>query len=419
MTTTLSQDNGPSTSPAASLTAGPQRTRSAAPGAAHFLATTMRSKRWGLLTRARCTSLAFSHSASSRCTLLAAEPVGVPFSFLSFLINRRTSSSVINEPPPPPPESCMGKRLSRSASVRFLLAWDTFPLTLSTTIVCLLMPPSRCCCFLCCCSICRTASSGPSSSSQSSSSPCQSSQPSSLPFFFFFFLCPCCFCCCCLCCSSCAALFLSCFAGVETFCPGSWPASSSGPSSSASACAAFARSAVLSLYLRGSGSWAGAGRNCGMSSSLGITGPKLLRPTNLGAFFFRLSSASFSSSSLCFSSCSRILRSLSSRIALRSTGGGPPMLSLIWVRGAGRSTGGATGPTPIFARTASRCFCARVISSRLAICSGMGGESPRRRRRPISIVREVMACERPPWASTRNGLSPPTCKGNVSLINSA
>mmetsp|Transcript_83581 Transcript_83581/g.221759 ORF Transcript_83581/g.221759 Transcript_83581/m.221759 type:complete len:308 (-) Transcript_83581:75-998(-) len=211
--------------------------------------------------------------------------------------------------------------------------------------------------------------------------------------------CACCCCCCCCCClcsrnslsicsSSVAARFLSCFGVASAFCPAS--------SLSSSGSLAFACSALSSRYLRGSGSWAGAGRNCGMSSSLGITGPRRDKPENLTVFFFRcFSSNNFSSSSRCFSSWSRILRSLSSRIALRSTGGGPPMLSLISVRGADRSTGGAMGPTPIFARTASRCFWAKVMSSRPANSSGTGGESPLRRLSPISIVKEVIAPRRP------------------------
>mmetsp|Transcript_38741 Transcript_38741/g.109549 ORF Transcript_38741/g.109549 Transcript_38741/m.109549 type:complete len:265 (-) Transcript_38741:228-1022(-) len=264
----------------------------------------MRSKRCGLLTLARCCSLAAAHSASSRCTRFEAEPVGAPRSCFSRRSSLRTSSSVISEPSAPLP-SCIWKRRSRSASVKFLLAWETFPLTLSTTMFCLLIPPSRTAFRSCsrartCSCTCTSSSLSPSSSS----SPCTSSQSPSLPRLFLFFLPGFCLG------SSCAALLLfglSSLAGAAPASPSaSAPPSASPPSSSLSLSPLSSKAATVSLDSLISSVGAGVGRASGTSSSLGITGPSRARPAWGLARFSRFACSSCSSSFRCCSSSARI-----------------------------------------------------------------------------------------------------------------
>mmetsp|Transcript_13576 Transcript_13576/g.39104 ORF Transcript_13576/g.39104 Transcript_13576/m.39104 type:complete len:306 (+) Transcript_13576:350-1267(+) len=297
----------------------------------------------------------------------------------------------------------MENRLSKSKSVRFLLAVDTFPFTLSTTMICLLKPPSLtlgsgsggggCC----------SCSSKSSSAPTSSSPPAHSSQSPSFVFLFFFFFT-------CFVAAGGNAAALARFAFSMRKKANTWSSalvsssSSSSGSRCSSCCGPFARSAVsfeilISILLStfaakgfGGGTCIGAGKNCGMSSSLGCTGPRREMPAPWDrARFARRSCSSCASCSCCLSSCSRNLRSFSSKAALRSVGW-TPLNSRICMCGTSLTTCVAppTGPRPIFASTASRCFCARVTSSREAIWLGTGGELPRLRLRPISIVRDDM-----------------------------
>mmetsp|Transcript_71759 Transcript_71759/g.199095 ORF Transcript_71759/g.199095 Transcript_71759/m.199095 type:complete len:293 (+) Transcript_71759:65-943(+) len=285
--------------------------------AIYFLAITMRSKRCGLFTLARCCAFLSAHSSSSLCTRREAEApprsVGAPRSCFSRLMIFSTCSSVISEPEESP--SCDSeKRLSKSASVRFLLAVDTFPLTLSTTII---FPGavSRI--------ILRTIRSGISGSLTSSSpdSPSgYSSQSSSLFFLDFFFFFPClCFSCLSRSCFASAAL-LSLSFWIRAIAASAFFFSSSSTNSSPTGSAAFApatrsavslemlsfvcatRSAVsleiLSVHCFAvSGTVAGVGGTCGTLSSLGMTGPKRDIPICGRALFARFANSCSSNSS--------------------------------------------------------------------------------------------------------------------------
>mmetsp|Transcript_124594 Transcript_124594/g.346987 ORF Transcript_124594/g.346987 Transcript_124594/m.346987 type:complete len:200 (-) Transcript_124594:627-1226(-) len=126
------------------------------------------------------------HSASSFCALRIAQSDSL-LPFLSRFMMASTSCSVIK--PPAGTVSRGPNRLSKSASVKPLLAFETLPLTLSTCIMFHEMPPSRAC-FLAKSErpLGRFASSRASSAEADLSSPEGDEPLFLLRFFFAFFL---------------------------------------------------------------------------------------------------------------------------------------------------------------------------------------------------------------------------------------